>query len=74
MTAYCRRRWDTDDRLVGVADASAFAQGVEELAEPARRPGWVAEVEVVTGNPDGPGPFASHGHSIWLTLTPAAIA
>jgi hypothetical protein len=147
MTADSRRRWDTDDRLVGVADASAFAQGVEELAELERRPGWVAEepevhlvphlldaniaglqlaacqtgqdgvlavsatyalaqaamtlgsapgrcsgrspsrrracastssarssFEVVTGIPDGSGPFASHGHSVRLTLTPTAIA
>jgi hypothetical protein len=144
MTADSRRRWDTDDRLVGVADASSFAQSIEELAELARRPGWVAEepevhlvphlrdaniaglqvagcqtgqdgvlavsaiytpdtsrhdlrqrawallgsiaepaasvrehldgeavvFEVVTGIPDGPGPCASHGHSVRLTLTP----
>jgi hypothetical protein len=38
-----RKRWDTDDRFVGVADASAFAGAVEELAALARRPGWVAE-------------------------------
>jgi hypothetical protein len=148
MTADSRRRWDTDDRLVGVADASGFAQGIEELAELARRPGWVAEepeahlvphlrdanitglqlvecqtrqdgvlavsgtytpdtsrhdlrqrawallgsiaepaasvrehldgqavvFEVVTGIPDGSGPFASHGHSVRLTLTPTAIS
>ena len=38
-----RRRWDTDDRFTGVADATAFAPAVEELARLARRPGWVAE-------------------------------
>jgi hypothetical protein len=38
-----RKRWDTDDRFTGVADASAFAAAVEELAGLARRPGWVAE-------------------------------
>jgi hypothetical protein len=139
------RRWDTDDRFIGVADASAFAPAMEELAALARRPGWVAEdpeihlvpqlrgasvdgiriveirtgadgvlavtaacdpgagrgdlrrlawaligtvaepaasvrerpdgdvvaFEVVTGIPDGAGPFASHGHTLRLTLTPA---
>src|SRR5262245_64456156 len=38
-----RKRWDTDDRFTGVADASAFAPAVEELAALARRQGWVAE-------------------------------
>jgi hypothetical protein len=38
-----RRRWDTDDRFSGVADASGFAAAVDELAALARRPGWVAE-------------------------------
>jgi hypothetical protein len=140
-----RKRWDTDDRFTGVADASAFAPAVEELAALARRPGWVAEdpeihlvphlhsaradgvriveigtgedgvlavvaecdrgasrgelrrrawvllgtiaepaasvrerrdgdaavFEVVTGIPDGAGPFASHGHTLRLTLRPA---
>ena len=139
-----RKRWDTDDRLTGVADASAFATGIEELAALARRPRWVAEdpelhlvphlrrasvdglrigeirtvqdgvlavtaecdqgasrgelrrlawallgtiaepaasvrerhdddaaiYEVVTGIPDDAGPFASHGHTVRLTLTP----
>jgi hypothetical protein len=138
------KRWDTDDRFTGVADASAFAAAVEELAGLARRPGWVAEepevhlvphlrgakvaglrlsdwhtaedgvleavaefragegrgalrrqawallgeiaepaasvreradgdsviFEVVTGIPDG-GRFASHGHTVRLTLRPA---
>jgi hypothetical protein len=42
-TGESRRRWDTDDRFTGVADASAFAAAVDELAGLARRPGWVAE-------------------------------
>jgi hypothetical protein len=140
-----RKRWDTDDRFSGVADASTFAPAVEELAALARRPDWVAEdpeihlvphlrgasvdgvritqirtgqdgvlavdaefvagasrgdlrrrawvllgsvaepaasvrergegdaavFEVVTGIPDGAGPFASHGHTLRLTLRPA---
>jgi len=140
-----RKRWDTDDRFTGVADASAFARAVEELAALARRPGWVAEdpdihlvphlrgasvdgirivevhtredgvlavtaacdpgasrghvrrrawallgtvaepaasvrehrdgdavvFEVITGIPDGGGPFASHGHTLRLAVTPA---
>src|SRR5215469_9245488 len=41
--ADARKRWDTDDRFTGVADASAFAPAVEELAALARRPRWVAE-------------------------------
>ena len=143
--AESRKRWDTDGRFTGVADASAFAPAVEELAALARRPGWVAEdpemhlaphlrganvdgvriaeirtgedgvlsvtaasdpgagrgelrrrawgllgavaepaasvrerregdavvLEVVTGIPDGAGPFTSHGHTLRLTLTPA---
>ena len=140
-----RQRWDTDDRFTGVADASAFAPAVEELAALARRPDWVAEgpeihlvphlrgasvdgvritqirtgedgvlavdaqcdpgasrgelrrqawvllgtvaepaasvrerrdgdaavFEVITGIPEGAGPFASHGHTLRLTLSPA---
>jgi hypothetical protein len=38
-----RKRWDTDERHLGVADASAFAAAIEELARLARRPQWVAE-------------------------------
>ncbi len=38
-----RRRWDTDDRYAGQADAALFAPAVEELAALARRPRWVAE-------------------------------
>jgi hypothetical protein len=143
-----RNRWDTDDRFVGVADASAFAAAIEELAALAHRPGWVAEdpdvhlvphltaaaveglrlvscrarpdgvlnvavlyspgmsrrkirrqawaligtvaepaasvrehadgptvvFDVVTGIPDDTGPFATHGHSIRLELTPGTTA
>jgi hypothetical protein len=144
-TADSRRRWDTDDRFVGVADASSFATAVEELAALARRPGWVAEepevhlvphlraasaaaglrlitcdasddgvleiaaehgpgdsrgeirwrawsligavaepaasvrerrggdtiiFEIITGIPDRSGPFASHGHTLRLTIRP----
>ncbi len=144
--ANAQKRWDSDDRFTGVADASAFAHAIEELAELARRPRWVAEdpqihlaphlrgagveglriaeirtvrdgvlsvtaeydheasrgelrrlawallgtiaepaasvrerhdddaavYEVVTGIPANTGPFASHGHTIRLTLTPTA--
>jgi hypothetical protein len=42
-TADSSKRWDTDDRHTGVADASAFAPAIEELAALARRPGWVTE-------------------------------
>lgn len=42
-TADSSKRWDTDDRFTGVADASSFAPAVEDLAALARRPGWVAE-------------------------------
>jgi hypothetical protein len=142
--ADAQKRWDTDDRFTGVADASAFAPAIEELAALARRPAWVAEdpdlhlvphlrdasvdglriveiragqdgvlavtaaceagvsrgelrrrawallgtvaepaasvrerreddaavFEVVTGIPDNAGPFASHGHTLRLTVTP----
>jgi hypothetical protein len=141
-----RKRWDTDDRFTGVADASGFAGAIEELAALARRPGWVAEepdahlvphlrgagvaglrllecrsredgvlevaaehgpgdsrgdvrrlawaligtvaepaasvrehrdgdsavFDVVTGIPEGAGPFASHGHTLRLTIRPPA--
>jgi len=148
-TADPRRRWDTDDRFVGVADASSFATAVEELAALARRPGWVAEepevhlvphlrgasgaaglrliscdagddgvleiaaehdpgdsrgeirwrawtligavaepaasvrerrdgdtiiFEIITGIPDRSGPFASHGHTLRLTIRPPGAA
>jgi hypothetical protein len=147
-TADPRQRWDTDERFTGVADASAFAAAVDELAALARRPGWVAEepevhlvphlrragagglrvltcrsgddgvlnveaecgpgdsrrdirllawaligavaeptasvrerrdgdrvvFEVVTGVPEESGGFASHGHTIRLTVLPAAMA
>lgn len=38
-----RQRWDTDDRYRGIADATAFAAPIDELAALARRPDWVAE-------------------------------
>ena len=46
------------------------------VAEPAasvreRRDGDAAVFEVITGIPDGAGPFASHGHTLRLTLSPA---
>jgi hypothetical protein len=47
------------------------------IAEPAasvreRREDDAAVFEVVTGIPDNAGPFASHGHTLRLTITPAA--
>ncbi len=145
-TADSSKRWDTDERFTGVADASSFAPAIEELAALARRPGWVAEqpeihliphledadvpglrllgcqpdgdgvlhvtaeyragdsrrdirrhawvliaavaelassvreradgdtivFDIVTGIPDDPGPFATHGHTIRLTVMPPA--
>jgi hypothetical protein len=139
-----RKRWDTDERFTGVADASLFAASLEKLAALARRPGWVAEepevhlvphlrganvaglllldwrsgedgvlevtaqrspgdsrsdirrrawtligtiaepmasvrehrdgdaviFDVITGISDDPGPFATHGHTLRLTLVP----
>jgi hypothetical protein len=38
-----RRRWDIDERGVGVADASELAPPIDELAALARQDGWVAE-------------------------------
>jgi hypothetical protein len=142
------KRWDTDDRHEGVADASSFAAWIEELAILARRARWIAEdpqahlvpqlrdassqlgndglrmlrastdqdgvltaafehplgasrrdirrlawaligavaetmasvrerhhghhvvFDVVTGEPEGTGPFASHGHTVRLILQP----
>jgi hypothetical protein len=146
--AASRQRWDTDDRFIGVADASVFATAIEELAALARRPGWVAEepevhlvpylhgadvvglrlvncraakdgvlevaaehspgdsrrdirrrawgligaiaepaasvrerrdgetvvFEIVTGIPDRYGQFASHGHTLRLTVLPPAAS
>lgn len=42
-TADPRRRWDTDDRFTGVADARDFAAAADELLRLANLPGWVAE-------------------------------
>lgn len=36
-------RWDGDQRGDGVADATGFLAGVEELIAAMRRPNWVAE-------------------------------
>jgi hypothetical protein len=38
-----RRRWDTDDRGIGVGDARAWRPTIEALAEVAATDGWVAE-------------------------------
>ena len=38
-----RRRWDTDERLVGVADASRATRDVEQMLAMTRGPGWVTE-------------------------------
>jgi hypothetical protein len=38
-----RRRWDTDERLVGIADASGATGDVERLLAMTREPGWVTE-------------------------------
>jgi hypothetical protein len=37
------RRWDTDERGRGVADATAILPRIEALAEHATRPDWVTE-------------------------------
>jgi hypothetical protein len=37
------RRWDIDERGIGIADAATFAPRVEALAAAARETGWVAE-------------------------------
>jgi hypothetical protein len=37
------RRWDTDERGHGISDASAHLPAINELAELAARPAWVAE-------------------------------
>jgi len=36
-------RWDTDERGNGIGDASAHLESINELAELAARPDWVAE-------------------------------
>jgi hypothetical protein len=38
-----RRRWDTDERGHGVADARAFSDGARELVAAMEEPNWVAE-------------------------------
>jgi len=37
------RRWDTDERRVGVGDGRAWLAAIASLAVVAERPGWVAE-------------------------------
>jgi len=37
------RRWDSDERRDGVADAAKFLDGANELIAAMRRPTWVAE-------------------------------
>ena len=37
------RRWDIDERGVGIADARAIAPRIAALREVAEQPGWVAE-------------------------------
>jgi hypothetical protein len=38
-----RRRWDTDERFVGVADAGRASQDVAALLAMTNEPGWVTE-------------------------------
>ena len=37
------RRWDIDERFVGVADATATSPDIERLLAQSRAPGWIAE-------------------------------
>jgi hypothetical protein len=43
MTEQDSRRWDNDERRRGVGDARANLPSIEELAELARTPDWIAE-------------------------------
>lgn len=38
-----QRRWDTDKRLTGIADAAQLATDIDRLLRAAEHPGWVAE-------------------------------
>lgn len=38
-----RRRWDTDDRFVGVADAGIASADIERLLEMTSTSGWITE-------------------------------
>jgi hypothetical protein len=38
-----RRRWDTDTRGIGVADARAWRPTIDAIAAAVEEPGWVAE-------------------------------
>ena len=39
----CRRRWDTDQRSIGTADARRAVGPLQRLLEACLRPGWVTE-------------------------------
>jgi hypothetical protein len=43
LAAEGRRRWDVDERYVGVADASPAVPALERLLAACRTPGWVTE-------------------------------
>ena len=38
-----RRRWDNDERFVGVADATSASSDIERLLAQSREPGWITE-------------------------------
>ncbi len=38
-----RRRWDIDERFVGVADATATSADIERLLAQSSEPGWITE-------------------------------
>ena len=38
-----RRRWDIDERFVGVADATSASPDIERLLAQSREPGWITE-------------------------------
>jgi len=43
VAAEGRRRWDIDERFVGVADAAPAVPALERLLSACRTPGWVTE-------------------------------
>ena len=67
-------RWDPDERGIGVGDARAHRDVIDALRRAAVEPGWVAEDPEkhlgphVTGTLAGEGPFASHGHTLRLSI------
>ena len=74
-----RRRWDTDERLVGVADAGGATDDVARLLAMTREAGWITEVretrsgrdvilDVVTGVMRGDNAFATHGHLVRIRI------